>query len=136
LWNKVADELFALDELVARDKHLRQYSKFIKDIFGIKIVCEDDETCQKVYQALQNMSTQDTDFEPVGESKHLLEFVETKDYLNCEPAKMKKTGWRAIKSVVLWQERLFEIQLQPLTNYYLEIDHMSGTIAPLVQNLP
>ena len=99
LWNKVADELFALDELVARDKHLRQYSKFIKDIFGIKIVCEDDETCRKkVYQALQNMSTQDTIFRaPVGESKRLLEFVETKDYLNCEPAKMKKTGWRAIK---------------------------------------
>jgi ppGpp synthetase/RelA/SpoT-type nucleotidyltranferase len=120
LWNKVADELFLLDQLVARDKHLRQYSKFIKDIFGIKIVCDDDQDCKNVYQILQNMQSED------GESDRLLEFVETKDYLTCEETKMKKTGWKALKSVVLWQERLFEIQIQPLVNYYLEIDHMSG----------
>lgn len=120
LWNKVADELFALDELVARDKHLRQYSKFIKDIFGLKIVCEDEEACTAVDRLLHELSAED------GESERLLEFVETKDYLNCEPSRMKQTGWKAIKSVVLWQERLFEVQIQPLSNYYLEIDHMSG----------
>ncbi|HEY9792176.1 MAG TPA: hypothetical protein V6D22_17355 [Candidatus Obscuribacterales bacterium] len=120
LWNKVADELFSLDQLVARDKHLRQYSKFIKDIFGVKIVCDDEDACHRAHQALLNLNSDDAD------KDSLLEFVETKDYLTCEPDKMKKTGWRALKSVVLWQERLFEIQIQPLTNYYLEIDHMSG----------
>jgi hypothetical protein len=39
---------------------------------------------------------------------------------------MKKTGWKALKSVIKWQGRLFEIQVQPLSNYYLEIDHMAG----------
>src|SRR5262249_7835704 len=32
LWNKVTDEMFHIDQLVERDKHLRQYSKYIKDI--------------------------------------------------------------------------------------------------------
>jgi hypothetical protein len=39
---------------------------------------------------------------------------------------MKKTGWRALKSVAKFNGRLFEIQVQPLANYYLELDHMSG----------
>jgi hypothetical protein len=39
---------------------------------------------------------------------------------------MKKTGWKALKSVVRWQEQLLEIQVQPLANYYLELDHMAG----------
>ena len=39
---------------------------------------------------------------------------------------MKKTGWRALKSVVMWHDKLFEIQVQPLENYYLELDHMAG----------
>jgi hypothetical protein len=55
-----------------------------------------------------------------------LDFVETKDYLTCEPSKMKKTGWKALKSVVRWQDQVLEIQVQPLANYYLELDHMSG----------
>jgi len=56
----------------------------------------------------------------------LFGFIETKDYLNCTEGERKRSGWRAIKSVVTWRDRLFEIQLQPLGNYYLELDHMSG----------
>ncbi len=129
LWNKVADELFSLDQMVARDKHLKQYSKFIKDIFGLKIVCEDEHACVAVQHMLHDMPAVEEEVMTLRgqtESEPLLQFVETKDYLTCEPQKMKQTGWKAIKSVVLWQERLFEIQIQPLTNYYLEIDHMSG----------
>jgi ppGpp synthetase/RelA/SpoT-type nucleotidyltranferase len=116
LWTKVADEMFHLDKLVPRDKHLRQYSKYIKDVFGIKIVCEDERTCLDVHEQLKSFE--------VGEFS--LDFVETKNYLTCPLAEMKKTGWKALKSVVLWHDRLFEIQVQPLSNYHLEIDHMAG----------
>lgn len=138
LWNKVTDEIFALDQLVSRDKHLRQYSKYIKDIFGIKIVCEDEQTCLRVHDSLRSVCLIGPDLKKVAslnglsmpangaESKHQLEFIETKDYLTCAPSRMKKTGWKAIKSVTKWHNRLFEIQVQPLGNYYLELDHMSG----------
>jgi hypothetical protein len=138
LWTKVADEIFGLDHLVSRDKHLRQYSKYVKDIFGIKIVCVDESTCANVHDKLQGITAADLDWKKLGlpknddaisgeedASRALLEFLETKDYLTCPPAQMKKTGWKALKSVVNWRERLFEIQVQPLSNYYLEIDHMA-----------
>ncbi len=138
LWNKVIDEIFVLDEMLTRDKHLRQYSKFIKDIFGIKIICEDEATCMRVHEQLERMSVCESDISRMQElcdinmpikrvgKERLLEFLETKDYLTCDQSKMKKTGWRALKSVARWRDRLFEIQIQPLANYYLELDHMSG----------
>jgi hypothetical protein len=138
LCNKITDEIFSLDQLVIRDKHLRQYSKFIKDIFGIKIVCDDEHTCIDVHQRLQKISSAPALSHPEAlpelpshgeddrDSQFLLEFIETKDYLTCPPAQMKKTGWKALKSVARWRDRLFEIQVQPLANYYLELDHMSG----------
>lgn len=137
LWNKVADELFQLDQLVSRDKHLRRYSKYVKDIFGIKIVCSDDVTCIEVHNKLREMLIEKeacdllSTLHPSSVTKALmcdrhLDFLETKDYLTCAPSEMKKTGWKALKSVVRWQSRLFEIQVQPLGNYYLELDHMSG----------
>lgn len=116
LWNKVTDEIFQLDQLVSKDKHLRQYSKYIKDIFGIKIVCEDEATCVEVHEQLKTIEVDDCN----------LDFVETKNYLTCPPSEMKRTGWKAMKSVVLWHDRLFEIQVQPLANYHLEVDHMAG----------
>jgi len=115
IWNKVTDEIFQIDQLVTRDKHLARFSKYVKDIFGIKVICENDETCIKVHEQLENL-----------ELDERLQFIETKNYLTCEPSKMKKTGWKALKSVVRWQGRLFELQVQPLGNYYLELDHMSG----------
>lgn len=139
LWNKVADEIFVLDELVNRDKQLRHYSKYVKDIFGIKIVCEDDAKCLAVHKELENMTVIGVDWEKLGalqgvgilsngstNGDRLMEFIETKNYLTCSPEEMKKTGWKAIKSVVQWHDRMFEIQVQPLNNYYLELDHMSG----------
>lgn len=133
LWNKVTDEIFMLDDLVSRDKHLQQYSKYIKDIFGIKIVCEDDDTCLVVHEQLHSILLSSDELKRINiaielgeKSKSHLEFIETKDYLTCPRSQMKKTGWKALKSVVRWQGRLFEIQIQPLGNYYLELDHMSG----------
>lgn len=138
LWNKVADEMFGLDRIVEQDKHLRQYSKYIKDIFGLKIVCDDDPACLRVHKRLEEVRAEEIHLPGEGSSASpgvnpgagpaglLLEFVETKDYLTCEPSLMKKTGWKALKSVVRWQNQLLEIQVQPLANYYLELDHMAG----------
>ena len=120
LWNKVTDELFNLDHLVRQDKHLRQLSKYIKDVFGIKIVSDDEATCLRVHDRLQLLRF------PGAEGEERMEFLETKDYLTCDASRMKKTGWRALKSVVRWHGQLFEIQVQPLSNYYLELDHMAG----------
>lgn len=138
LCNKLVDELFDLDQLVTRDKELRQYSKFIKDIFGLKIVCENEQKCVEIHEKIEHMRLSLSDLAAL-EARHgigfdlhqhggsnFLKFIETKDYLNCAPEKMKKTGWRAIKSVVTWEDSLIEIQVQPLVNYYLELDHMSG----------
>jgi hypothetical protein len=125
IWNKVTDEIFKVDQLVSRDKHLRQFSKYVKDIFGIKIICEDETSCVAVHEQLKDIALAAPGPEIDGPGQPIV-FIETKDYLTCEPAQMKRTGWKAIKSVVLWQERLFEIQVQPLSNYYLELDHMAG----------
>jgi hypothetical protein len=139
LWNKVADELFGLDELIRRDKHLRQFSKYIKDVFGLKIVCGDDNACLDVHARLQMLSRGECAASVPGSiaahaahlfcdepEKPLFEFIETKDYLTCESSQMKTTGWKALKSVVRWEQQILEIQVQPLGNYYLELDHMSG----------
>ena len=138
LWNKVTDEIFMIDDLVSRDKHLRRYSKYVKDIFGVKIVCDNEETCMKVHDKLHSLTYGDMHREHLGwiqnltlsanddMSANLLNFLETKNYLTCAPEEMKKTGWKALKSVAKWNGRLFEIQVQPLSNYYLELDHMSG----------
>jgi hypothetical protein len=139
LWTKVADELFSVDELIRRDKHLYQFSKYIKDVFGIKIVCSSEAACLSVHERLVTLTARECGWEALRASdagrrlpapsdldRPLLEFVETKDYLMCDPGRRKKTGWKAIKSVVKWNNDLLEIQVQPLDNYYLELDHMSG----------
>src|SRR5439155_7262902 len=38
IWNKVTDELFNLDAMVLRDKQLRHLGRYVKDVFGVKIV--------------------------------------------------------------------------------------------------
>jgi ppGpp synthetase/RelA/SpoT-type nucleotidyltranferase len=136
LWNKVTDEMFGLDRIVERDKHLHKYSKYIKDIFGVKIVCDDEAACLRVHGLLADLKAGElepaiavvTVTEGPGPRAEapFLEFVETKDYLTCDESQMKKTGWKALKSVVRWQSQILEIQVQPLANYYLELDHMSG----------
>jgi hypothetical protein len=51
-------------------------------------------------------------------STSALEFVEVKDYLPQEGR--KKSGWAAVKSVVQWSDKTFEIQIQPLRNFLRE----------------
>jgi hypothetical protein len=52
-----------------------------------------------------------------------LEFVESKDYLQ-RPSR-KQSGWSALKSVVHWAGRTFEIQVQPLSNFLHERERLT-----------
>jgi hypothetical protein len=60
----------------------------------------------------------------VGEKEgaHQLVFVETKNYLRSFE---KDSGWEAMKSVVRWGGRMFEIQVQPLRNFWREREHLT-----------
>lgn len=122
IWNKVADEIFNLDGLVLRDKELRHLSRFVKDVFGIKVVVADEADVYRVQEALQGLVLSDEALSrfplPPGVSGRCLEFVEVKDYLSREHR--KRSGWKALKSVVRWAGKTFEIQLQPLGNFLHE----------------
>ena len=58
LWNKVCDELFSLDTLVARDKELRNLSRYVKDVFGLKIVVGKPEDAQELQETLSALNFQ------------------------------------------------------------------------------
>ena len=126
IWNKVVDEIFGLDSLVKRDKELRHLSKYVKDIFGIKIVVGSTAEVVKLHAALQEITWDTNSLSEVGvaeeEGTSRLEFVETKNYLR---ESEKESGWEAIKSVVTWGEKMFEIQVQPLGNFWREREYLT-----------
>lgn len=126
LWNKVVDELFTLDELVDRDKDLRPLSHYIKDVFGIKIVVGTRADAARVQERLltqrwsvDQLAALDL---PGGSALEHLEFIEVKDHLS---DRAKLSGWEAIKSVVHWWGGTFEIQVQPLENWYRERERLT-----------
>jgi hypothetical protein len=126
IWNKVADEIFDLDGLVQRDKKLRRLSRYVKDVFGLKIVAVDRRRVRKLHDALSGLSFDDASLLAHGvdpsESTRRLSFVEVKDYL---AEGEKKSGWTAMKSVVEWSGGTFEIQVQPLRNYLRERERIT-----------
>ena len=126
IWNKVVDEIFGLDSLVLRDKQLRHLSRYVKDIFGIKIVVGSTAEATKLQAALQSLEWDDAalarlSLERTAETERLA-FVETKSYLRDAE---KQSGWEAVKSVVLWGGKMFEIQVQPLGNFWREREHLT-----------
>ena len=126
LWNKVVDEIFRLDSLVARDKELRHLSYYVKDIFGIKVVVGAPEEVVRFHSTLLETRWSAQSLKAVGgapgEKASRVEVVETKDYLRRSE---KASGWEAMKSVVLWAGKLFEIQVQPLGNFWREREHLT-----------
>lgn len=118
IWNKVADEIFDLDSIVLRDKQLRHLGRYVKDVFGIKIVVGTPEEARAVQRTLEGGAGAclELDGRP-------LTFVEVKDYLS-RPSR-KQSGWSALKSVVRWGERTFEIQVQPLSNFLHEREKLT-----------
>lgn len=126
LWNKVVDEIFNLDSLVTRDKELRHLSYYVKDIFGIKIVVGTPEEVVRLHAELEKLEFDPTQLLAVDEQctaqVSRLKFIETKDYLrNSE----KNSGWEAMKSVIQWGGKMFEVQVQPLGNFWREREHLT-----------
>ncbi|MDX1524086.1 MAG: hypothetical protein R3264_20825, partial [Anaerolineae bacterium] len=122
IWNKVVDEIFDLDSIVTRDKELKHLSRYVKDIFGIKIVVGEADNVYHVQDTLEALRWADPvlaafKVEP-GKNTQALEFIERKNYL--AGGNRKASGWRAYKSVVRWWDRTFEIQIQPLRNFLRE----------------
>lgn len=126
LWNKVVDEIFGLDALVKRDKQLRHLSRYVKDIFGIKVVVGTSAEALALHAALEALTFDGQQLARVGltesDDAHTLSFLETKDYLRHNE---KESGWEALKSVVRWNSRTFEIQVQPLRNFWREREHLT-----------
>jgi hypothetical protein len=127
LWNKVCDELFSLDTLVARDKELRNLSRYVKDVFGLKIVVGKPEDAQGLQETLSALNFTPAELEHVGaptdSTCQALSFMEVKNYL--VDGHNKQSGWEALKSVVKWWDGLFEIQIQPLSNYFREREKLT-----------
>lgn len=95
IWHKVVDELFDLDSLVQKDKKLRHFSRYVKDIFGIKIVVGTAADVFRVHEALTALTWTDKQLEAVhsvpGDASRRLEVLEVKDYLN--RGQRKRSGW-------------------------------------------
>ena len=126
LWNKVVDEIFGLDLLVKRDKELRHMSKYVKDVFGIKMVVGSAQEAALLHEALTSLRWSPAQLAVKGlspdEPHASMRFIETKDYLHSQS---KESGWEALKSVVVWGGRVFEIQVQPLSNFWREREHLT-----------
>lgn len=127
IWNKVVDEIFALDELVQRDKQLRPMGRYVKDVFGLKIVVADIAAARRLERFLTDLAwpgpTLVRHGVPAVRSTRRVEILERKDYLG--PQNCKTNGWSAIKYVARWWDRIFEIQVQPLHNYYREQERIT-----------
>lgn len=119
IWNKVADEIFDLDSLVQRDKQISHLSLFIKDVFGLKFVVERDGDIEVLQEKLQNI------FWPQEFESNMqrLDFIEIKNYMSDEAR--KTSGWKALKSVVRWSDKTFEIQIQSLKRFYNEREYLT-----------
>lgn len=122
IWNKVVDHIFEFDVLVKADKQLKHLSPFVKDVFGVKILTSDEKSAYRMQEKLMNWEWPELGLLEMGlspgPSTHTFQFLEVKDYLTDDSA--KQSGWKALKSVVRWHEQTFEIQIQPLANYYRE----------------
>ena len=55
IWNKVCDALFDVDNLVARDKLLNPLSKYIKDVFGLKVLTTSTEQAYAIDEVLNTL---------------------------------------------------------------------------------
>jgi len=126
IWNKVVDELFDLDALVKRDKKLRKLSRYVKDVFGIKIVADTRKHVEALQRQLLELEFADSLLESLGilpdPLTRRLQVIEVKDYLGSGE---KRSGWSAVKSVVRWRGQLFEIQVQALANYLRERERLT-----------
>ncbi|MEC9465575.1 MAG: hypothetical protein VX834_07315 [Myxococcota bacterium] len=124
IWNKVCDEIFRIDELLERDKELRALSRYVKDVFGVKVVVGTPDDARKLQTTLESLLFEAQDANGDDEDRSgRMRFVEVKDYLG--DSGQKQSGWEAIKSVVSWAGGMFELQIQPLGNYFMERERLT-----------
>lgn len=127
IWNKVVDEIFDLDALVQRDKQLRELSRFVKDVFGIKFVVDQSEDAVRLHEALTGLALTEAELAsrevPPLDSTRRLQLVEVKSYLSDDDK--KRSGWGAVKSVASWWDKLFEIQILTLATHHNEREHLT-----------
>ena len=128
IWNKVVDHIFDFDELVKADKQLKHLSPFVKDVFGVKLLTSDEKAAYRLQDRLLEWEWDKTALAEVGvedrPETRTLRFLEVKDYLT-DGQSTKKSGWKALKSVVRWSLQTFEIQVQPLASFYRERERFS-----------
>jgi len=130
IWNKVCDALFEVDRIMQRDKILNKASKYIKDVFGIKLLTNRVADSYLVEEQLARLRFGNKELSRLGvplESAESLSLLERKDYIAPPPSRRKKTGWQAIKNVYRWRDQVFEVQIQTQANYFLEASHLSNT---------
>ena len=122
IWNKVVDHIFDFDQLVKADKQLKHLSPFVKDIFGIKLLTTDEKGAYLLQNLLMDWEFQELSLAELGlattPDTQRFQVLEVKDYLAGDGT--KRSGWKAIKSVVRWSGQTFELQVQPLANFYRE----------------
>jgi ppGpp synthetase/RelA/SpoT-type nucleotidyltranferase len=126
LWNKVCDELFHLDQVVRRDKELRRLGRFVKDVFGIKIIVEEPNAAWELLDFIKQLEWSDEELahrgiEPASDEVRSLRIVELKDYLSDR----KKSGWGALKAVLQWAGKTFELQIQTANAYHRELLYLT-----------
>lgn len=125
VWNKVCDALFDIDSVIERDKILNSRSKYVKDVFGIKILTTRNSDSYRVDAALRAAHFGQRELLEVGVAPEptleRLDLIEHKDYLALPPDQKKKTGWEAIKNVYRWGGQVFEVQIQTEANYFKEV---------------
>lgn len=131
IWNKVCDALFDIDSFVQRDKILNQRSKYIKDVFGVKVLTPRRSDSYRVDASLRAMRFGKNEIEGLGldwePSVDHLDLIEHKDYLALPLDQKKRTGWEAIKNVYRWGNQVFEVQIQTEANYFLEVLDLTDT---------
>jgi hypothetical protein len=127
IWNKVADEIFELDRLVLKDKQLRHLGRYVKDVFGVKVVVGTSADAGRLQATLEALRFDDAQLAarqlPLDDAHRALRFLEVKNYL--EQESRKRSGWSAMKSVVSWAGRTFEVQVQPLSNFLHERERLT-----------
>jgi hypothetical protein len=128
IWNKVVDAIFGLDRLVQLDKQLRHLNRFVKDVFGVKIVVGDTDGVRRLHESLLALRWSPEALlrhgVPVQASTTELECLEVKDYTDPLDG-LKASGWEAIKSVFQWWDTMIEVQVQPLANYQQERERLT-----------
>jgi hypothetical protein len=129
IWNKVCDALFDIDALAVRDKLFNTATKYVKDVFGIKVLTARNDESYQAHQMLLGMqlSADDLAFVKRPGAHAELELLEHKDYLSLPTDQKKLTGWEAIKNVYRWDGQLFEVQIQTEANYFLEVADLTQT---------